>query len=70
MMTVIFMSLVKTRKIGGSLVVTLPKKLVDSKRIKEGEIVEIAVNKVKRDGFGLLKGLTRFTAKDELTPHD
>jgi antitoxin component of MazEF toxin-antitoxin module len=63
------MSLVKTRKIGGSLVVTLPKKLVDSKRIKEGEIVEIAVNKVKRDGFGLLKGLTRFTAKDELTPH-
>ena len=70
MMTVILVSLVKTRKIGGSLVVTLPKKLVDSKRIKEGEIVEIAVNKVKRDGFGLLKGLTRFTAKDELTPHD
>lgn len=65
-----FTSLVKTRKIGGSLVVTLPKKVVDSKRIKAGEIVEIAVKKLKRDGFGRFKGLTQFTAKDELTPHE
>jgi len=62
--------LVKTRKIGGSLVVTLPKKVVDSKRIKAGEIVEIAVTKVKRDGFGRFKGLTPFMVKDELTPHE
>lgn len=50
--------------------ITLPKKVVESKGIKAGEIVEISVKKVKRDGFGLFKGLTQFTAKDELTPHE
>ena len=65
-MVTILMGLAKTRKVGGSLVVTLPKELVESKRIKEGEIIEITVKKVKKDGFGILKGLTPCTAKDEL----
>lgn len=69
-MMVILMSLAKTRKVGGSLVVTLPKELVENKKIKEGEIVEITVKKVRRDGFGVLKGLTPFTAKDELRAHE
>jgi bifunctional DNA-binding transcriptional regulator/antitoxin component of YhaV-PrlF toxin-antitoxin module len=69
-MMVILMGLAKTRKVGGSLVVTLPKELVESKRIKEGEIVEITVKKVRKEGFGVLKGLTPFTAKDELTAHE
>jgi len=64
------MSLAKTRKVGGSLVVTLPKELVESKKIKEGEIVEITVKKVRKDGFGVLKGMTPFTVKDELTAHE
>jgi len=34
------MALAKTRKEGGPLVVTLPKKLVESMKIKEGEILE------------------------------
>lgn len=68
-MVVIPTSLAKTRKIGGSIVVTLPKELVESKKIKEGEIIEITVKKVKKDGFGILKGLTPFTAEDELTAH-
>jgi len=67
---VTLMSVVKTRKVGGSLVITLPKKLVESKKIKEGEIVEITVKKVKIDGFGVLKGMKPFTAQDELTTHD
>jgi hypothetical protein len=67
---VILMSLVKTRKVGGSLLVTLPKELVESKKIKENEIVEITVKKVRKDGFGVLKGLVPFTAKDELTAHE
>ena len=50
--------------------VTLPKELVESKKIKEGEIVKITVKKVRKDGFGVLKGLTPFTAKDELTAHE
>jgi len=64
------MTLTKTRKAGGSLVITLPKELVESKRIKEGEVIEITIKKVRKDGFGVVKGMRRFTAKDELTAHD
>ena len=70
MMAVMSMSLVKTRNVEGSLVVTLPKELVDSMRIREGEIVEITVRKVRKDGFGILKGLPPFTAENELTAHE
>ena len=60
------MALVKTRKVGGSLVVTLPKELVKSKEIKEGEIIKIKVQKVKKDGFGILKGMKPFSHEDEI----
>jgi len=69
-MVVIFMTLTKTRKAGGSLVITLPKELVESKRIKEGEVIEITIKKVRKDGFGVVKGMHRFMAEDELTAHD
>jgi hypothetical protein len=65
-----FMSITKTRRVGGSLVVTIPKKLIDSKKIKEGELVEISVRKVKMDGFGAFRMLKPFTAEDELNAHD
>ncbi|MEM3789235.1 MAG: AbrB/MazE/SpoVT family DNA-binding domain-containing protein [Candidatus Bathyarchaeia archaeon] len=64
------MSTVKTRKVGGSIVVTLPKKLVESKKIKEGELLEITVKKVKIDGFGALKEMKPFATEDELKTHD
>lgn len=67
---VILMGLAKARKVGGSLVVTLPKELVESKKIKEGEIIEITVKKIKKDGFGTFRGLSPFTVKDELTAHE
>ena len=50
--------------------VTLPKELVESKKIKEGEIVEIRVKNLRKDGFGILKGVGPFTAEDELTAHE
>ena len=62
--------LAKTRKVGGSLVVTLPKELVESEKIKEGEVVEIRVKKLRKNGFGILKGVGPFTAEDELTAHE
>ena len=58
--------LAKTRKIGGSIVVTLPKELVDTQKIKENEFVEISVKKLRRNGFGALKGMRPFTADDEM----
>jgi len=64
------MSVTKTRRVGGSLVVTIPKKLIDSKKIKEGELVEISVRKVKIDGFGAFRMLKPFTVEDELNAHD
>jgi hypothetical protein len=58
--------LTKTRKVGGSIVVTLPKELVETQKIKENEYVEITVKKCRKDGFGIFKGMTPFTIEDEL----
>jgi antitoxin component of MazEF toxin-antitoxin module len=58
--------LTKTRKVGGSIVVTLPKEVVDLQQIKENEYVEITVKKCRKDGFGILKGMAFFTVEDEL----
>jgi bifunctional DNA-binding transcriptional regulator/antitoxin component of YhaV-PrlF toxin-antitoxin module len=63
-------ALVKTRRVGGSLVVTLPKEVTESKGIKEGEIVEITVKKLRVNGFGALRGIGPFTADDELKTHE
>ena len=64
------MALVKARRVGGSLVVTLPKELVESEKIKEGEILEVIVKKVRKDGFGVFRGMKPFTVSDELTAHE
>jgi hypothetical protein len=58
--------LTKTRKVGGSIVVTLPKELVETQKIKENEYVEITVKKCRKDGFGIFKGMAPFTFEDEL----
>ena len=58
--------LTKTRKVGGSIVVTLPKELVETQKIKENQFVEITVKKCQKDGFGIFKGMAPFTVEDEL----
>jgi len=62
-------SLSRTRVIGGSLVVTIPKEIVREKSLQEGELVEIDVSKVKRDFFGALKGIGPFTKEDKIRMH-
>lgn len=64
------MALVKTRRVGGSLVVTLPKELVEDKKIRAGEILEITVKRVKKNGFGVFRGMEPFTVRDELRAHE
>ena len=59
-------ALAKTRKVGGSIVVTLPKELVQAQKIREGECVEITVKKCRINGFGIFKGMAPFTVEDEL----
>jgi hypothetical protein len=58
--------LAKTRKVGGSIVVTLPKELVETEQIKENMCVEVTVKKCRIDGFGIFKGMAPFTVEDEL----
>jgi hypothetical protein len=62
--------LTKTRKAGGSIVVTIPKELVGNQKIKENQYVEITVKKCRKDGFGILKGMAPFTVEDELAVHE
>jgi antitoxin component of MazEF toxin-antitoxin module len=57
-------TLTKTRAIGGSLVVTIPIEIVKEENIKEGELVEIEIEKIKKSGFGILKEIERFTEKE------
>jgi len=51
-------------------VVTLPKELVESEKIKEGEILEVIVKKVRKDGFGVFRGMRSFSVSDELAAHE
>ncbi len=60
----------KTVSVGGSLMVTIPKQLVELLNIHPNEPVEIAVKKVKKSGFGLYRGIGSFTKEDELHIHD
>tara|TARA_Y100000034_G_scaffold123598_1_gene170544 strand:- start:332 stop:535 length:204 start_codon:yes stop_codon:yes gene_type:complete len=59
-------SLSRTRVIGGSLVVTIPKEVVREESLQEGELVELDVSKVKKDGFGAFKGIGKFTKEDKI----
>ncbi len=63
------LSLVKVRKVGDSLVVTIPKEIVELEGIKEGEIVEIKVSRLRKSWFGVAKGVGPFTSRDELKSH-
>ncbi|MGI0080360.1 MAG: AbrB/MazE/SpoVT family DNA-binding domain-containing protein [Nitrososphaerales archaeon] len=58
--------LVKTRKVGGSIVARIPKEVTEQEGIREGELVEIDVKKARRDWFGATKGVGPFTKQDEL----
>lgn len=59
-------SLTRTRSIGGSLVVTIPKEIVREESLKEGELVKMEIEKVKKDGFGMFKDLKPFSDKDRM----
>ncbi len=59
-------TLVKARKLGGSLIVRIPKEIVEDEDIHEGEIVRVKVSKVRKSWFGSLEGVGSMTREDEL----
>ena len=58
-------ALAKTRKIGGSLMITIPKILVMEEGLTENQLVRIEIKKLKKSGFGMFKGLGKFTKEDK-----
>ncbi|MBI4980169.1 hypothetical protein HZC30_01260 [Candidatus Woesearchaeota archaeon] len=58
-------TLAKTRRIGGSLVVTIPKEIVDEEGIMANQLIRVDVQKVRRSGFGMFKSLAPFTKEDQ-----
>ena len=55
----------KLRKVGGSIVATVPKKVVDLEEFIPGQIVKIKIEKIKKSFFGAAKGIGSFTEEDE-----
>ena len=62
-------TIVRTRKIGGSLMVTIPKEIVKEEAIGEDEVIEIQVEKIKKSGFGIFRGMRSFKKEDEFDTH-
>lgn len=67
-------TLTKTRKIGGSLVVTIPKTIVEEEGLTADQTVKIDIKKVRKSGFGMFKGIGPFTKdskfKGQLEEHE
>lgn len=59
-----------TKKIGGSIMIIIPKELVEAENIGENQKVDVEIKKSKISGFGILKGMESFTKEDELNTHD
>ncbi|MBU0907138.1 MAG: AbrB/MazE/SpoVT family DNA-binding domain-containing protein [Nanoarchaeota archaeon] len=59
-------SLTRIRALGGSLAVTIPIELVRAENLKVDEVVEVEIKKHKKDYFGALQGLSKFTQKDRM----
>jgi antitoxin component of MazEF toxin-antitoxin module len=55
----------RTRRIGGSLVVTIPANIVKEENIQENDLIEFDVKKKRKSYFGALKGIGSFTKEDK-----
>ncbi len=64
------MSLAKVRRVGGSLVVTIPNELAREQGLRPGELVNIELRKAKKSFFGMDRGIGPFTRDDEMADHD
>ncbi|MDV3244440.1 MAG: AbrB/MazE/SpoVT family DNA-binding domain-containing protein [Nitrososphaerales archaeon] len=63
-------ALTKARRVGGSIMVRIPKELVEQEEIREGELLEVDVRKVRKSWFGAFPGAGPFTHEDELDVHE
>ncbi len=47
----------RTKKIGGSLMIRIPKDIVDLEHIQAGEPIKVEIQKIRKDWFGCTPGL-------------
>ncbi len=47
----------RAKRIGGSLMVRIPKDIVELEAIHEGESVQLEIKKMRKDWFGAFPGL-------------
>ena len=58
-------SITKLRKVGGSIVATIPKEIIELKGLTPGQNVVIKVEKVRKSFLGAAKGIGSFTREDK-----
>ncbi len=58
-------AITKTRRIGRSLVVTIPRVIVEEEGLIENQAVKIEIKKISKSGFGITKGLVSFSREDK-----
>lgn len=58
-------SLTKLTKVGGSIMATIPRELVEAEKLQPEQIVRIEVKKVKRSFLGALKGIGPWSKEDK-----
>ncbi len=62
-------AVIRAKRVGGSIMVRLPKDLVEQEDIHEGEMVEVDVHKARRSFFGATPGIGPFTREDKMQDH-
>lgn len=58
---------IAAKKVGGSLMVRIPKDVVEAENIKEGELVKVEIHTLKKDWFGAFPGLKSFEKEDRFS---
>jgi len=59
-------AVIRAKRVGGSIMVRLPKEVVEQEDLHEGEMVEIDVKKARKSGFGMFPGIGSMKREDEL----
>ncbi|MBU0635811.1 hypothetical protein KKE06_02180 [Candidatus Micrarchaeota archaeon] len=54
----------KTKRLGGSLMAIIPKKVVKKLELRENESIEIRVKRPQKSYFGICKGVSAFKEVD------
>ena len=57
---------IRATRVGGSIMIRIPKEIADIEHITEGTYVHIDVKKARRDFFGSMKGVKPFTKEDRM----